>query len=208
MVGAHAAHCVCGGGTAPRRDHLGLGHFPYALNQEKRPYRAKAEPTNGLLTGYINCSYYTSRAVEAYVAALRAIDPDAIIVVLGDHPPGLPGLPRQITYPRPVATRFDVPLLIYNGQKGAIDLTGRVPGYAIPGIVADLLTDGEYCRHNRCFHLEPVAARPLAHGLLAIDRADDEVVDCAENPQAGICRTAQHFSDGAKLGLFHLVGME
>jgi len=184
------------------------GHFPYEVDRKKRPYQVSVDPDSKLLMGYINCSYYTSHAVEGYITSLREIDPDAIIVVLGDHPPGLPGLPSQITYPRPVATRFDVPLLIFNGREGAIDLKGRVPGYYIPGIIADLLTDGEFCRRNRCLHREPVAVRPLAHALLAIDRASDRVVDCAAESQTDVCRRAELFSEGAKLGLYRLVGME
>ncbi|WP_162917537.1 sulfatase-like hydrolase/transferase [Dongia deserti] len=184
------------------------GHFPFLLDTNKRPYRIGVQPNAKILAAYVNCAYYTSHAVQSYVDELKRIDPDGIIVILGDHPPGLPGVPKGVVYPLPIEARYDVPLIILDGERGAIDLRGRVPGYAIPGIVADLLTNGAYCRNGQCDHQRPIAARPLQQGLLAIEQRSGRIVDCAKQGASEVCRNAQHFADSAKLALLGFLGFE
>ena len=205
---AHLKEALKSGQPLVNHIFVTAGHFPFLIDQSKRPFKVTVSPEADILTAYANCAYYTARAVESYVDEVRRLDPDGIIVVLGDHPPGLPGMTKAITYPRPMAIRYDVPLIIINGRQGVIDLHGHLPGYEIPGIVADLLTDGGFCRENRCQHLEPNAARPLQQGLLAIERDGDRVVDCATHGDSEICHRAQHTADSAKLALLGFLGWE
>lgn len=183
------------------------GHFPYELDQSKRPRRVSVEPESEIVSAYVNCGYYTTRAVQAYIEELRRIDPTAIIVALGDHPPSLPDVPTGVVYPRDMDTRFDVPLLVFDGERGLLPMHGQFAGYSIPSLIADLLSGGRFCDENRCTHRERMVVRPLQRGLLVVDRQTGAATDCADDPSGQVCADARKFADGARLAVFNLVGM-
>lgn len=167
-----------------------FGHLPYTLDTTKRPYKIGVDGPSTDLLAYVNNLHYTSLALARYVAHIRDRDPDAVIVAFGDHHPVLRDLPPNIDYPGPFTVSQDVPLLIIDGPRGFVPLRGHLPLYGIPGVVADLLTDGAFCRANNCVHQQPVSLRPLADTLLVNDKTDDKVIDCLATEGAPACSGA------------------
>ncbi len=64
------------------------GHLPYPTN-ERYPDRVTVGGDSDLLKGYINHLYYKSRDLMDMLEQLRKDDPEALIVVFGDHLPFL-----------------------------------------------------------------------------------------------------------------------
>lgn len=168
-----------------------FGHIPYTLDTAKRPYSIRANSDSFDLTAYINTVHYTSLAVADYVDHIRKVDPDALIIAYGDHHPILRATEAPVDYPGDRMRRQDVPLLIIDGPRGFVPLHGRVPLYALPGIVSDILTKGGYCRANHCLQDQATLLRPLPDALLMLDRASDRMVDCYQDQANPLCSGAE-----------------
>ncbi len=69
------------------------GHHPHTLGEGKKPVieieSENGHPAGELLRKATDQAYYRNRALGVYLRQLIEIDPDAIIVVLGDHLPVL-----------------------------------------------------------------------------------------------------------------------
>jgi len=71
---------------------LGIyGHHPHTLENDREPVvevRSKnAQAAGPLLTNAINQTYYRTQALADYLDELITLDPDAIVIVFGDHLP-------------------------------------------------------------------------------------------------------------------------
>ncbi len=179
------------------------GHFPFSLNTSKRPMVIRVEPDSDLLAGFVNNIHYTSAAVEAHVAALRELDPDGIIVILGDHPPPLPINDPRIRYPAPPQHQFEVPLIVIDGRNGPMSLPARVPTYHLPFIIADLLTERRFCQAQDCPTAHEVAIRPILGGVLRLPAGATPEL-CADEVRDEPCRTAQIAADAYRLAAYSL----
>lgn len=135
------------------------GHLPYP-NGENYPDRVAAgpgrtgadgkAPDTALLHGYLNHLWYKSRDLMARLETLRAEDPDALIVVFGDHLPflgpnygvyddvfGLPG--RRDDFSGEQLERLvSTPLIVIDGERGPLELP-PTPLYRLPSLVLELL---------------------------------------------------------------------
>lgn len=128
-----------------------FGHLDYPLNSA-RPEVIKANTDNALVQAYANTVYYKSREVMGFVKALRKRDPDAIIVMFGDHLPSLGwnhGGYTESGLLAPNRSEFDdemfrtmvaTPLVVIDGKRGPLR-TGDLPIYALPALILDLLGD-------------------------------------------------------------------
>ncbi|HHW62656.1 MAG TPA: LTA synthase family protein [Rhodocyclaceae bacterium] len=128
-----------------------FGHLDYPLNSA-RPEVIKAATDNGLVQAYANTVYYKSRELMSFVKELRKRDPDAIIVMFGDHLPSLGwnhGGYAESGLLAPNRSEFDdemfrtmvaTPLVVIDGKRGPIK-TGDLPMYALPALILDLLGD-------------------------------------------------------------------
>lgn len=125
-------------------------HYPYQLNQERRPPLVRVEPFNEGVENYANALAYSSKAFMDWVDEVRRDDPDALIVAFGDHAPAMP--PDQKPYAqsgintnsRPFAgadtlvAMSRTPLVFIDGRKGAVDV-GTMPLEFLPVVIADAL---------------------------------------------------------------------
>ena len=119
------------------------GHLPYPVTEEY-PQVIDAGRDEGLLQGYLNHVYYKSRDLTAMLAELQKADPDALIVLFGDHLPylgpnyqvydefkSLPKDRKEFT-----ADMLDflvsTPLVVLDGQRGPVKL-GEFPLYRPAG---------------------------------------------------------------------------
>ena len=128
-----------------------FGHLDYPLN-ERRPAIIETTDGNQLVRDYVNTIYYKSRELMAFLKELRAKDPQALIVLFGDHPPflgpnhggysdsGLLTDTRANFQDGMFKTLVTTPLVVIDGERGPVKL-GEVPMYQLPGIILDLLGD-------------------------------------------------------------------
>ena len=83
---------------------------------------------------------------------------------------------------------------------------GRVPQYLIPEIVLDRLSDGAYCRENRCGYTRARVLRPFAGAALLADRLGDAWQVCAlDSPAGEDCAAAARQSRYLQRKLFELI---
>jgi len=128
-----------------------FGHLDYPLN-EQRPAVIETTVDSKLVRDYANTMYYKSRELMAFLAELRELDPQALIVLFGDHPPflgpnhggftesGLLADKRKNFEDRMFRTLVATPLVVIDGERGPLQM-GEVPMYLLPGIMLDLLGD-------------------------------------------------------------------
>jgi phosphoglycerol transferase MdoB-like AlkP superfamily enzyme len=182
------------------------GHFPYPLNEARRPKLVHVAPHEPMVEDYVNTVYYNTLAVGQYIAAVRKLDPTALIVTLGDHPPVLNLEQPSTDYPGQARLTHQVPLLIFDGQQGELPLTGWVPDYQIPEIILDKLTNGSFCRANKCYEDAAQSIRPTATGLTVIDAGTKQFDFCEEATPA--CAAAKQAADFWRLQIDRMTGLQ
>lgn len=128
-----------------------FGHLDYPLN-ERRPVRVTSRSGNGLLERYANTLYYKSRELMVFLEELRRRDPEALIVLFGDHLPflgpnfagftesGYLADKRDKFDARMVERLVSTPLIILDGRHGSVD-AGDLPMYQLPTLMLELLGD-------------------------------------------------------------------
>jgi hypothetical protein len=185
---------------------LTSGHFPYELDTVKRPRVIAVTPSEPMVEAYANSAYYNMLAVGRYIEAVRKLDPTALIVTLGDHPPVI--FPNHGTtgYPGPAAYTHQVPLLVFDGLKGELPLTGWVADYHLPEVILDRLTDGRFCATNRCYRSEKYWIRPIGSGMTLVDAASGTLLKCDSNPQE--CSAAADEVSFWKSRTYDLMGLQ
>lgn len=125
------------------------GHLPYPTN-DNYPDQIKPGQESVLLNGYINQLWYKSRDLMARLEILKAEDPDALIVIFGDHLPFLG--PNYGVYTEALNLPTDraeftgdmleylvsTPLIVIDGQNGPLKL-GKLPLYRLPALILEKL---------------------------------------------------------------------
>ena len=173
-----------------------FGHLDYPLNAE-RPARIHTTTDNALVAAYANTVYYKSRELMAFLGELRARDPDAIIVLFGDHLPSLgwnhggyaeSGLlaPNREQFDDPMfRTLVSTPLVVIDGRRGPLR-TGDLPIYALPALILDLLGDErDSMLRFAARGDDPVRVRPLPGVHFALD--GERLTVCREGEPIAEC---------------------
>jgi hypothetical protein len=81
-----------------------------------------------------------------------------------------------------------------------------VPQYLVPEIVLDRLSDGAYCRENRCGHRQDKVLRPFASAALIADRQGESAQVCAlDRPSGEACALAARQSRYLQKKVFELM---
>jgi len=126
------------------------GHLPYPGGNANYPDRVSAGQESGLLHGYLNQIWYKSRDLMKRLALLREQDPDALIVIFGDHLPFLGpnyGIYTDVWNLPPDRSDFtgeqlekltSTPLIVIDGKRGPLAL-GKMPLYRLPSLMLSLL---------------------------------------------------------------------
>ncbi|MDP8256525.1 MAG: LTA synthase family protein [Candidatus Alcyoniella australis] len=156
------------------------GHYDYPLNESLRPPLVSAD--DPLVQRYANSIRYTSAEVFDYIDALRSRDPEALIVVLGDHLPylgksqtpyiasGLLAAQREDYDAQNYYNLSATPLIVINGRDGPQAL-GDVAMYELPRIVLGLLGAKGDSWMSAFDYPGEDKARPFNDALLLIDPA-------------------------------------
>ena len=183
-----------------------FGHLPYPRNL-LRPERIAVAADPGLIAAYANSLYYKSRELMAFLAALRARDPRAVVVLFGDHLPylgpnyrgytdsGLLAAARSDFSDAMFRTLVATPLVVIDGERGVVN-TGDLPLYQLPGLLLSLLGDHRpsilgLTWPDLAADLGTVRLRPLP-GLHML-RLEDAVIACrgAGAPHPACAATAE-----------------
>jgi len=122
-------------------------HYPYVSVENTNKVVVDSE--NEYLSRYVKLIQLGTKEVYQFYEHIRENDPDALIVILGDHLPILGkdfSLYRQNGFfdgvsdsePTHIMNMFSVPLIIIDGARGPLDV-GAVSTYEIPQMIAGLL---------------------------------------------------------------------
>lgn len=164
-------------------------HWAYARNTKRRPDKVAFNGGDGLklLPNYLNASAYTTGAVMDWTEKVLAADPDALIVIFGDHAPVLDSQPD--VYQRlngKVSGQFDgpntrrqvgmarVPLLVIDGEDGPVSLPNDIPLFQLADIIGKQLHRPRLL--PQLHDASRIVVRPVLGQLLA--RIDDKWVNC------------------------------
>lgn len=157
------------------------GHYPYYLDETLRPRVLTVTPPSRDIEIIANQFFYRTRALADFVNTINAREPQALIIIVGDHLPflntagtadffdrkGSINLSGKAISEWKASTHEQYRNLGYlNGQKQALRTTrlfimrdGKpaayplIHHYDIPAIVLDYVTNGEYCKKYPCAHL-------------------------------------------------------
>ena len=184
------------------------GHAPFTRDARSRPMAirilAPRSAQNKKFNDYVNQIYYRSKALAHYVRELVKMDPDALIIMVGDHAPPLPGGPefyRQMGYLADTETTnakhyhafFAV---LDRGQPVDVPL---ITHHDVLDFIINRLSDGEWCRRGHCIPRSPkkleeeymhvlaqATARPdQTRGLMVIPAGAPQPGQHARSMQAG-----------------------
>ncbi|WP_223483275.1 LTA synthase family protein [Stenotrophomonas sp. OVS01A] len=167
-------------------------HWAYGRDRQQRPDVVQVIPDDSpMLRDYSNAIAYTTQAFMDWAEEILARDPDAIIVAFGDHSPVLQGdrdgsdIYSQVnhldtgqfdtTETRSLLGLSRTPLLIVDGERGAVRIGSDIPLYAVPRLISALLGSGQLLPQTS--QLGKTTIRPFLGHLLT--RADDAWRDCA-----------------------------
>lgn len=176
-----------------------FGHLDYPLSAS-RPNQVSVENAPAMVEKYANTLYYKSRELMDFYAQLRAADPDAIIVIFGDHLPflgpkfagfveaGLLQDEKGAFTVEMFRTFTETPLIIIDGENGPVKREA-LPMYRLPALVTELLGEPE----DSLMHMTDLPAglilRPLPGITLALQQQGDETLPftCVVDDNSGSC---------------------
>ncbi len=145
------------------------------MNAQRRPPRFPGETW---LARIANAISYDSAAVADYVEWIEARDPQAVVIIVGDHLPVLGAAfaaYRNWDY-RLASEEGNAPPFAKGGEErdlvsratplivrraGRTIPVGVVAHYEIPEVLLNLLSEGDYCRRHSCVSSERVVYRPI-----------------------------------------------
>ena len=135
------------------------GHWPFEFDTDRHPLRIAVVPDEEDLRRITNLTYYRADALHEFVTRLVALDPDALVVLVADHLPPLPGGVgdyRRLGYlgrsglaaaHRELVTHENFLLAIVDGRPTRLPLMRH---FDVPHWILDQLSDGAYCREQGC----------------------------------------------------------
>jgi hypothetical protein len=186
-----------------------FGHLPYPLNAD-RPAVITAATGHETVAAYANTMYYKSRELMDFLSELRRRDPEALIVLFGDHPPalgahfggyresGLLASSRADFTDEMFRTLVATPIVVIDGQRGVLSL-GDLPLYQLPGLVLRLLGD---TRSSMMAWTAPGAApraiRPLP-GLHILSDGDNVTVCRDSETRPETCNASSAWLDALRV---------
>ncbi|HEX9447170.1 MAG TPA: LTA synthase family protein [Dongiaceae bacterium] len=174
-----------------------FGHWPYPPS-DRRPDIVKSDTHVPEVVNYANAIYYKSREMMDEIERLRRNDPDAIIVVFGDHLPTLGTKFSGFTESGVLAESFgdftpamyafsaETPLVVIDGRNGPLKL-GNLPMYRLPRLVMDLIGEDGPTIFDLAAPPGHTAPRPLPGVLLdRRDAAADQL--CVDRDSSAACQ--------------------
>jgi len=146
------------------------GHTPHHLDEAVRPrlIKLRADQQDEHLERAVNQHYYRTEAIARYVEGLLKIDPHSLIILVSDHVPPLAfgsATYKKLNYMKNIENSiyYNRIVIIENGKTRQYNTMRH---HDVPKVIANYLTDGTYCRNNRCNFVEKtLAARDSTESL-------------------------------------------
>jgi hypothetical protein len=179
------------------------GHINYDLNKKTRP-RVLTTPFDDQITQMVNNVCYNSRTIADYVDYLLAHDPQAIIVVIGDHQGALQQFnPVEkcqtcANEAEALSKKFSVPYLFLDAGKKR-DF-GIITPYEIPHLILASLTGKPYHRLAQQYGVDLI--RPLLSKTLY---ASGGLFGLCPNPTDPSCSRLEAFQEQTMAILVNMV---
>jgi len=133
------------------------GHTPHMTNDAKRPpvIKISGPREDRHLALVANQYYYRSQAIARYVARLREMDPNSLVILVADHVPPLvygPITYRELGYMgNQQQAQYHNRLMVV--EDGVPKRYSTIHHYNLPQVMFNYLTAGQYCRNQACAHL-------------------------------------------------------
>lgn len=136
------------------------GHYPFIRNETARPDIIKIDSVSDETNRLVNQIYYRIKELKMYIDTLKEIDPDGLIIVVGDHlPPLTTGVIRYDSLGYKGSRDNEIANRYYETQ---VFMINEWPGKSIPvmqhydlfKVVLNTLYKGEFCVQNDCQYLE------------------------------------------------------
>jgi hypothetical protein len=160
------------------------GHLPYEMNPITRPLVIPTSSTDEV-TRYVNALYYNTRSVARYLDYLAAVDPEAVVVVVGDHQGALPSIRRTRSTANAIS-RYETPYVFRDARE--VKRYGDLAHYEVPYLVVSSLSETVYERVARPYGVDVI--RPLPGH--AFYKHGEEVHDCPD-PSDARCAGVERF---------------
>ncbi|MBF0584433.1 MAG: LTA synthase family protein [Magnetococcales bacterium] len=139
------------------------GHFPFDLDSKAGPARFSVPGVPMAVEKIINQHYYRTKALARYIKELIALDPSALIILVSDHLPPLPGGIGEydtLGYFQNVPDRLLINrLLVF--RAGKIEKYDKFTHFNLYRLILDFVTDQAYCRAMPCNFTYPVDKEAL-----------------------------------------------
>jgi hypothetical protein len=193
---------------------INSSHYPYTRNERRRPAPIRDGRAPAIFVDYVNAIHHVSLAIERFVDRVASVDPEALVVIVGDHAPplgaNLSGYRDggRIAPDEPFALRkaalYEVPLLLLD--RGELVPVGRLPTFQIPYLLLDRLSAGAYCRKNGCPWSGNWRHRPFRDMSIRIGArgADEQVCEPARPTTA--CERTLREARGWQVELLRVIG--
>jgi phosphoglycerol transferase MdoB-like AlkP superfamily enzyme len=140
------------------------GHTPHLLDPQLRPERIELESSypDDHLSRAVNQFYYRTEAIASYVEQLLALDPQSLIILVSDHVPPLRNGPNTYNALRYLDNRegsyYHNRLITLENGKPQVYPT--MHHYELPPLILNYLSDGAYCREQRCAFTDSAQREP------------------------------------------------
>ncbi len=131
------------------------GHLPFTLDEKRHPIRLKAsfnkKALNDEYQRAANQIFYRTQALADYLTKLMKMDPDSIIIIMGDHVPKLSGIQfyKEMAYRNNEDGNIHKPPAFYiiNSQFVKKADTHQ---YDMMMMIYDYITNKQYCQAYPC----------------------------------------------------------
>ncbi len=188
-----------------------FGHLDYPLN-EHRSQKVSVDHDPSMIERYVNTIYYKSRELMDFYEQLRANDPEAVIVIFGDHLPYLgPNFSGYVEsglmtkdkadFSAPMFLTFsETPLIIIDGQNGPVKKR-ELPMYLIPSVVTQLLGDESKNMLNAIRPPQGMNLRPLP-GITLVTEPQSKTANpytCVDGDQSQQCAEIDRWLRNVKI---------
>lgn len=135
---------------------LGMyGHMPFTLDEKRHPIRLKAyvnkKPLNDEYQRAVNQIFYRTEALADYIDKLIKIDPNSLIIIMGDHLPELggTGFYKKMGFRNNDEDNIHKPSAFYIIDSKFIKKEDTHQ-YDLMTIMFDYLTNNNYCQTYPC----------------------------------------------------------
>lgn len=184
-------------------------HWPY--NEDKSETgastreRVEITPEDELAEDYINAIGESTEALQGFIRELGKTDPDALIVIFGDHLPllganfsayrkgGLFPHPLEDFTPHEALAYTATPLIVLDGRKGPVAV-GNIAMYELPRLITQLLGFPAEELAWSANRPEDALIRPI-HGVGTLVLRDDHAELCKPDTPGHLCTQAYSWLD-------------